>query len=151
MQLRQKKPRRPLRERFMSKVSIGHAAGCWEWTAHRGKHGYGVIGLGSRADGVETAHRVSWMLFRGDPAGLDVCHHCDNRGCVNPEHLFVGDAAANIADARRKGRTKRKLSDDAIREILSSSETSTVLAARFGITPSGVRKVWAGEIKGGVL
>lgn len=89
-------------ERFWQKVDV-RADGCWEY---RGKiaraTGYGCFSIGYEH---VYAHRFSWMLARGPiPDGLCVLHHCDNRPCVRPDHLFLGDRAANNADMHAKGR-----------------------------------------------
>lgn len=90
--------------RFWSKVTRGD--GCWEWVAAINPvTGYGAFGVG-RA--VVNAHRLSWEMANGRsvPAGHDVCHRCDNRRCVRPDHLFVASRAANVADMFLKGRNK---------------------------------------------
>lgn len=78
--------------------------GCWLWIGKVNNAGYGRIGLGSRGRAA-FAHRVSFQIHRGPiPAGMLVCHRCDTRSCINPDHLFVGSAADNTADMLKKGR-----------------------------------------------
>lgn len=90
-------------ERFWYKVK--KSEDCWEWQAARMSSGYGMM----RLNGVSTgAHRISWMLHYGDiPKGVCVCHKCDNRLCVRPDHLFLGTQADNIRDMMNKGRIAR--------------------------------------------
>jgi hypothetical protein len=99
----------PVSERFWRYVSKPVLEGCWEWTGAKDQSGYGR--LASRTpDGRRTtvmAHRVSWEIHHGPiPPGLNPCHRCDNRGCSNPDHLFLGTQKDNVHDAIAKGRIR---------------------------------------------
>jgi hypothetical protein len=80
--------------------------GCHEWTGSLNTHGYGLVCL--MLDGKPNtmpAHRLQWMRVKGKiPDGLDACHTCDNRRCINEDHLFLGTPKDNIHDMIRKGR-----------------------------------------------
>lgn len=91
---------------FEKKISKNSQTGCWNWIAakHSSKK-YGIVGFAGL--GPQLAHRVSWMIFRGeDPAEMFVCHKCDNGLCVNPSHLFLGTATDNMRDMENKGRSR---------------------------------------------
>lgn len=92
-------------ERFMSKV-VKVDGGCWIWIASFDrKSGYGQIQRGKRGQGLAKAHRVSFEIHCGlVPKGMMVCHRCDNKKCVNPDHLFLGTAKDNTTDMISKKR-----------------------------------------------
>jgi hypothetical protein len=76
---------------------------CWLWTAGRFGSGYAAFYVDGKT---RRASRYSWELHYGlIPEGLYVLHRCDNRSCVNPDHLFLGDADDNAKDMLSKGRS----------------------------------------------
>lgn len=98
------KTQRTQTERFEEKVMPVTETGCFLWTAHCNKNGYGTFWTGEKD---EYAHRVAWKLYRGNiPKGLCVCHKCDTPSCVSPDHLFIGTRKDNQQDAFQKGRLK---------------------------------------------
>jgi len=90
--------------RFKASYAINPDSGCWEWTGWIHPKGYGVLPIGGASKKIR-AHRFSWELHCGPiPDGLFPCHKCDNRKCVNPDHLFLGDDGVNVRDMVIKGR-----------------------------------------------
>ncbi len=136
--------RRPEADRFWEKVTFIGVSGCLEWTAGLNGHGYGSF---RREDGaVVAAHAWAWEDKYGPvPEGQCVLHRCDNRKCVYWGHLFLGTRGENNADRDRKGRTFRKLTDDAVAAILASGETQAVLAERHGVSQSHVSNIKNGN------
>lgn len=101
--------RRPVTERFWPKVDKRGPHECWPWKAGTTK-GYGTLGV-HPSDGFSRrqmyAHRLSWQFANGIsvPAGMLVCHSCDNPLCCNPRHLWIGTIGDNNRDMNAKKRS----------------------------------------------
>lgn len=137
-------------DRLKAKISVNEANDCWEWQASLNTNGYGQFRFRNRP---QQAHRVSWVLHHGEiPAGLYVLHKCDNPLCINPDHLFLGTQAENIADAMSKDRWRTPrpvgeshgnavMTEDDVRAIRASSEPSRRIAKRYGVTQSAIQHI----------
>jgi len=105
------------------------------WNASIRENGYGQFYVNGKT---VKAHRYAYELAHGKiEDDRLVCHRCDVRACVNPDHLFLGTNAENTADMVSKNRSgigKRKLTEAHVREILASTETQRQLAERFQIS-----------------
>lgn len=146
---------KPVEERFWSKVD--KSGECWEWTGALRGDGYGTFGLGRAVDGYTYAHRFSFELTRGPiPEGLVVCHHCDNRRCVKPDHLFLGTKKDNQQDMVAKGRSLRgerhnlaQLTEPQVLEIRSlwaaGGLAQAAIAERFGTNKANVSQIVRGK------
>lgn len=131
-------PKRPLRERFLQNVQQGD--GCWLWLAGKHPRGYGQIHHDGR---LLKAHRLAWEFANGPiPAGLAVCHRCDNPSCVRLDHLFLGTAKDNHADMYAKGRHKHVLTSLDVYLICLAAKTLPFtqmrLARTWGVSRSHV-------------
>lgn len=127
---------------FWNRVEIKEPDECWPWRGMTTDKGYGL--LKQRGQRVR-AHRVAYELHHGiSPGSLNVCHRCDNRVCCNPNHLFLGTHAENVADRVDKGRSWHKLSNDEIVEIRHLFDAGIdvgLIAVRFNICRDHARRI----------
>ncbi len=146
-----------LTERFLGKVTRSET--CWQWNGYTNEDGYGMFKLGKKC---VRAHRVSWTLHFGEvPKDLHVLHRCDNRGCVNPAHLFLGTHQDNMRDRSRKGRgvsppshpgeshPSAKLNEEKVRAIrdryIPRKVTMDDLAKEYGVCRQSISNIVHGK------
>ena len=151
-------------QRFWKKVDkngptpshIPHLGPCWIWTGYKQQQGYGIF-WGTQETGM-VSHRFSWELENGKiPDGLKACHHCDNKSCVRPSHLFLGTSKDNTQDLIKKGLKVtpkgesvigHKLTIAAVKEIKSAPQIRgliPMLARKFGVSNSSIKSVLDGR------
>jgi hypothetical protein len=116
---------------------------CMEWKGQRSVKGYGIVNLGGKR---MKAHRSVFALTVGlIPPGMCICHICDNPPCVNPEHLFLGTNADNVADCVAKGRhAKAKLLPSERKRIVflvKRGDRMADIARVFGVDRTTVREI----------
>ena len=138
------------RQRLLARRRIDPQTGCWNWTGWSDDAGYGGMSVNGKKGKVS---RIAAQEFLGfDPlSGLCVLHHCDNPGCFNPEHLFIGTRTDNMKDMVRKQRGARgenipqsKLTTRQVLEIRRRNavgETNNTLAAAFNVVQSTISRI----------
>lgn len=137
--------------KFWSRVHL-QAEGCWLWDKTHSAKQYPKF----RWDGkLQSVHRISWQIEHGPiPKGIDVLHHCDNRACTRPDHLFLGTDSENMRDMVSKGRQNylygefhpnSVLNEDQVLEIrrlyATGRYTQEELAKQFGVYRKTISKV----------
>lgn len=152
------------RARFWAKVTkeeterVAGLGPCWVWTAAFFHNGYGGFKLDAR---MRRAHAISFKWHIGPTNGLQVCHHCDVRACVNPAHLFLGTQKDNIQDAVSKGRMatgtrngmhvtgRTTLTESDVREIFALADGGApqqALADQYGVTQTMISHITTGKV-----
>jgi len=135
------------KRRFWKRTALSD--NCWEWIGNISCKGYGQIAVKGRTVG---AHRFSWIIHNNAiPEGLQVLHKCDNRRCVNPNHLFLGTPQDNIDDMVNKERHARgskngssKLNENDIVKILMlrrNGLTYGQIAEHFTVSDRQIEKI----------
>jgi hypothetical protein len=150
---------KPIKERFMEQVFLPTESGCWLWIgATRGNEKNNMYGGFCWNKRTWIASRAAYVLFIGPiPTNMRVCHVCDCRLCVRPEHLFLGTARDNTQDMIQKGRGPKqdgennpasKFTNNQIFDIRASKEKGASLARKYQVTDSCIsniksKKRWA--------
>lgn len=132
--------------------------GCWNYNGYISKPGYGIV---SERRKLRPAHRISYEYFKGPLNNLMACHTCDNRSCVNPDHLFAGTQADNMRDMKEKGRANKpvginngrsKLSEQQVAEIkqkIAAKEPHRKIANEYGVSPTLIMHIKHGRLWNG--
>lgn len=138
-------------ERFESKFEPVTESGCWIWVGACTGNGYGSFWM---SPGYQAAHRVSFEMYNRALEGKEmVLHKCDTPLCVNPDHLFVGTHADNMADRQAKKRhafggrnAGAKINESDAIDIRLSSLPTAVLMKKYGISKSTVCRIKAKKL-----
>lgn len=139
-------------EKFLSKIKVDEISGCWNFQPKARLSGYGALRVGNKN---KLAHRFSWELHNGKISNcLCVLHKCDNRECVNPEHLWLGTRTENAEDKVKKSRQTKginikqaKLNEQSILKIREDGRPQHVIGKQYGVHQSVIsliknRRIW---------
>jgi len=145
-----------LEERFWDKVDVSGFDNCWLWLAHKNQNGYGTMSVAGKC---RRATHVLFYLRKGHwpVAGRTANHHCDNPGCLNPKHLYLGTQISNVHDRERRGRRgctrgerngRAKLTEDQVREIkrllVQSDFTQADLGRKYNVSSYAIHLISKG-------
>jgi predicted XRE-type DNA-binding protein len=141
------RPKSDAKARFMSFVKVADS-GCWEWSSTLSNGGYGKFYFEGKQS---FAHRACYTIFKGEiPKGLFVLHKCDNRKCVNLDHLYLGSAKDNTADKLARcvwhGNMKHTASVIAqCKKLYVEGNTQQQIARKLGVSQPCVSRFVRGK------
>lgn len=126
-----------------NKFEINSQTGCWEWVKAINDQGYGISWYGGKTI---SAHRLSYILHKGSiPEKRFIIHSCDNKKCINPDHLSIGTPAENSSDMVSKKRQAfgervgtAKLTEEQVKEIRISNLSSRKLSKLYNISKTNI-------------
>jgi hypothetical protein len=130
---------------------------CWVWTASISSGDGGGYGRFSINGNEIKAHIASWLINGLElPDGALVCHECDNRSCVRPYHLILGDCNTNMIDMYNRGRDVHygehnghaKLTELQALEIINSSMDNWLLGKKYGVDIRTITRIKRGILWG---
>ena len=128
--------------KVLSKCIVNPTTQCLEYTGKLREDGYAGCRIGKES---LMIHRASYIYYTGkDISSLCVLHSCDNRKCINPEHLFLGTQADNMQDMASKSRGTNKLTNAQVKEIFESSLTLEELSSLYNVGSATVYRIRAG-------
>lgn len=147
-----------LPQRFASKCGQPDSRGCVPWLAYKNANGYGVLQTASTHSRKTCAHRIAWVLAKGDlPPKVLVLHRCDNPSCVNVDHLFLGSQQANVDDMVSKQRHSwrkdlpwQKLTAvdaERVRDLRRSGCTQQDVADWLGVSRPLISMIESGKLR----
>lgn len=146
------------KERFEKRIIKNEVSGCWIWQGFIASHGYGTFAL--HGERPMLAHRAAWRIYKGEiPKDQKykyntacVAHHCDNRRCVNVEHLFLTGWKGNMQDALAKGlhgygwvpgskNGNSKLTEEKVKKILADPRSLEEIGADYGVHAATISRI----------